>query len=187
MFDESDCLKTSTCQYSVIVIASSAGNSKFGIYKWLSTGLQSRLWKNCRILRPFYSAGENKPRFVSSRTSDTGFFYNSRCHFCCIWETSNGKRNKSITKSHYSFELRSADRLQARTVTQTNWSELRTALLGNQSWFCDTVITQCCEIQWEVFGFTAEWIKIAAEKHSYSAQKSVINRSNGADVENQKQ
>ncbi len=31
----------------------------------------------------------------------------------CIWGTLKGKRNKSVTKSHYSFEMRSADRLSS--------------------------------------------------------------------------
>ncbi len=88
----------------------------------------------------------------------------------------NIKRNKSVTKSCYSFELRTTDRLSARTATQTNLYELRTALLGNQSWSRNSVIAQCCEIQWEAFEFGAEWIKTAAkssEMHSYSAQKSM--------------
>ncbi len=100
-----------------------------------------------------------------------------RCHFCCIWETSNGKRNKRIKKFCYSFELHSAVSLSAGTETQTNLSELRTALLRNQSWFCDTVTAQRCEIQWEGFEFAAEWIKIAvrcSEMHSNSAQNSVL-------------
>ncbi len=35
MFGKSPGLKTSTCQYSVIIIAPPVGSRKFGIYKWL--------------------------------------------------------------------------------------------------------------------------------------------------------
>ncbi len=35
MFDQSPDLKTSTCQYFVIVIAPPAGSRKFGTYEWL--------------------------------------------------------------------------------------------------------------------------------------------------------
>ncbi len=55
-------------------------------------------------------------------------------------------------------------------------SKLITALLGNQSWLRDTVAAQRCEIQWEAFKFTSEWIKVAvrsSENHSNSAQNFV--------------
>ncbi len=85
--------------------------------------------------------------------------------------------------------LASAGHLSDQTVMQTNLSELRTALLGDQSLFC-TVTAQRCEIQREAFEFATQWIRLLqdlSEKHSNSAQKSIINRSNGSDIENQKQ
>ncbi len=75
--------------------------------------------------------------------------FNSRWHFCCIWETSHSKWNKSVTKSHDSFEL------NVYQLGPRRKNKLRTALLGNHSWFTTPLMrAQHCKIQWEACVWT---------------------------------
>ncbi len=103
-----------------------------------------------------------QPFFLLVHTS----VFNSRWHFCCIWETSRSKWNKSVTKSHDSFEL-NVYQLGPRLK-----NKLWTALLGNHSWFHDTV-NACTALQDPVRSVRLN-----------SAQKSVMNRSNGTENQN---
>ncbi len=90
-----------------------------------------------------------------------------RWHFCCIWETSNGKRNKSVTKP---FELcsRSTDRLSEPNSEQLysnaepmliSWHCCSTALRDpvRSVWIRRRMNKDCCEIRWDAFKFCTEF------------------------------
>ncbi len=140
------------------------------------TGLQTVLWP---IFLPV------RVNFVSDRTGATTTLpHLISAAISVAYEKQQTASETKLVKPRYSFELCRADCLSARISTeQTNFSELRTGLLRKQCWFRVTV--QCCTDP-----VRSTWIRCrmnnvavsSSEKHSNSAQKSVINRSNSADI-----
>lgn len=141
------------------------------------TGLQTVLWL---IFLPV------RVNFVSDRAGATTTLpHLISAAISVAYEKHQTASETKLVKPRYSFELCSADRLSARiSAAQTNFSELRTGLLRKQCWFCDTYCTVLRD------PVRSTWIRCrmnnvavsSSEKHSNSAQKSVINRSNSADI-----
>ncbi len=168
MFDKSACLKTSTCQYSVIVVAPPAGNSKFGTCKWLPTVLQTVTksskwifsagaskfceqshWQDHRVVQlvlPFLLQMRNIKRQTKQKRNKIPLL---------IWAA---QRGPFISSDRDANKLVRAQNSITREPKLISWHCYCTVLRDplRSVWIHCRINKDCCEIYWEAFIFCTE-------------------------------